>query len=77
MRFVVVQSEHYKSLEDRKINRRFLSEFSEGVQNIQKNKRSETVSVEVYTYQSTACCTAPAALRAARNDPALKDVSEF
>ncbi len=30
----------------------------------------------LWTYQSTACLTAPAALRAARSEPELNDVSE-
>lgn len=32
--------------------------------------------IKCQTYQSTACFTAPAALRAARSDPELKEVSE-
>ena len=32
--------------------------------------------MESQTYQSTACLTAPAALRAARSDPELNEVSE-
>jgi hypothetical protein len=32
--------------------------------------------IESQPYQSTACFTAPAALRAARSDPELKEVSE-